>query len=824
MAEKTKDEDLLQLYDRFDYILHIDDGFMIIDIGRWILWGIISLLVMFNNFVEGAVHKIVGVKGFYESPVMQDIMDVITPLVMGLFVISIFVLGFQFMLNKIEKREEVVLNVLLAVSVVLVIPILITQMHGLLGYGVGYTSQLSPSLSGTIVQSNVADLKYYMDKKFVVDDGEKNKYIGSEDTPPLPQSKFSTSKGTTDFTYGNKLKKSKPDIEITETIDIQEDDGSFPWTTATWVKNLKNENRVAYDFMLKKRQPTGDGDKYGVVELHKNAIPATKIGREAYYRWHVNWGTIIFTLGVTSFALGITVIKVGRMMFDIAFTQFFGMFVAVTDLTGGQRTKKVLLELLNSFGVLFIMVFIMQLFIFYANWVNSLRAEIGFLPVILLLIAGAWAMIDAPDIVQRMMGIDAGLRSGYGALMGAYASVGLASKGAQGTKNLATGAMSKGAGIAGLMSGAGKGIKGNKTPTPKMPNSKIGKDGKDTGLDKGLGQDTTKDERSRLKENNAKNDEQRKKQDIPNSSQSLSAKDKDGNAIQKEGIDQIPSNLKDADGNHLGSSNIDVDHVSKKDVGAIPSSNNENKKGKAKNIAKNKLQKANAIKDAGKGEIPHGYSQKPSGFIVPNDASNITDNIPDNSLGGQDSPIGGGGQVEQGGSTVDAMAGQIQQISQQMDGMQHAVQGYGGQGGVFTGSGMFHRMRSSFNRGQTTGMAMTSGVGRVTSSTGNTVKNVAKGGYNATVGTVRAVAHPKQAMSYAGVKMYNLQTSTAQATEDIVETVKSVGGSGVNKVSSGFSNTVKQVKTPLGHTQTKNVGEKTIRTKRNIKKNNDIRG
>ena len=79
------------------------------------------------------------------------------------------------------------------------------------------------------------------------------------------------------------------------------------------------------------------------------------------------------------------------------------------------------MEMLNTFVVIFIMTMLLQLFILFVNWTNGLKAEIGMLGVILLMIAGAWALIDAPDIVQRMLGIDAGLRNGWQAMMGTYA-------------------------------------------------------------------------------------------------------------------------------------------------------------------------------------------------------------------------------------------------------------------------------------------------------------------------------------------------------------------------------------------------------------------
>src|SRR5699024_6714871 len=100
----------------------------------------------------------------------------------------------------------------------------------------------------------------------------------------------------------------------------------------------------------------------------------------------------------------------------------FAMFTAATDLTGGQRLKKVLVEIASTFAVIFVMMVLLRMFIIYAQWANDMEQHIGIIGTILLLIAGAWALIDAPDIVQRLLGIDAGLRSGWQAMMGGYAA------------------------------------------------------------------------------------------------------------------------------------------------------------------------------------------------------------------------------------------------------------------------------------------------------------------------------------------------------------------------------------------------------------------
>lgn len=441
---KTSDEQLIKLHKQMEYILHLDHGWFIQDFIRLIGAGAVFSLAWLNSFIEGIIDKIITLNDFYSSGPIQEFMEVARPVVWGVFFIALFVLGFQFMLNKIEKRNEVVINVILALCVIVVIPDLMVNMGKVTNLGVEQINPENKKLANELVKSNVADVLYYAESNFKF----SSKKDGDEYLPPKPMSKEDSQIGTTDFTYANRLsEKSLPYLPITQKLDFHEDEAKvLKWKTKNWVKDLKDRNPPqAYEALKTQSISTGYGDDFNIVELEKNAVPSTKMGRESYYRYHVNWGVLIFSLLVTTLALVITVIKIGRSIFDLAFHQIFGMFIAATDLTGGQRTKKVLVEIMNTFAIIFIMTMLLKLFILYSTWANGLKGSIGGVGVLLLLIAGAWALIDAPDIVQRMLGIDAGLRSGYQAMLGAYAGAKLAGTG---TKAVGKG-IEKGLGLAG---------------------------------------------------------------------------------------------------------------------------------------------------------------------------------------------------------------------------------------------------------------------------------------------------------------------------------------------------------------------------------------
>ncbi|MCT6922816.1 pLS20_p028 family conjugation system transmembrane protein [Metasolibacillus sp.] len=417
------DQEIIEKHKILDSILHLNDGFMWQDVLRAFGGFIVSALSWFNRTIETIVTKFITLNDFYKTGAVGAFMDNARPFIWVVFFVALVVLGFQFMFNKIEKRNEVLLNIVMALCFIVIIPDLMSNIQKIVGAGIEEIKPKNESLASNMIKSNVADLLYYAEKNFEFANGTSR---GDANTPPRPFNKDNNT-GTPDYTFANRLSATH-DLKIpyTQKLDLHDDDG---WIfKADWVKGLSKSSK---DVLSHKSVPTGVGKGYQVEELAKNKIRGTEIGRETYYRYHVNWFTLIMTLLITNFALAITAIKIGRSIFDLAFHQIFGVFIAASDLTGGQRTKKVLIEILNTFVVMAVMIALIQLFILFVTWANSWRYEVGTLGVIILLIAGAWALIDAPDIVQRQLGIDAGLRNGWQAMMGAYAASKVASGGAK---------------------------------------------------------------------------------------------------------------------------------------------------------------------------------------------------------------------------------------------------------------------------------------------------------------------------------------------------------------------------------------------------------
>src|SRR5699024_8997491 len=164
-------------------------------------------------------------------------------------------------LNKIEKRNEVVLNVLLSVGVIVVLPHLMSLLEDTLKLSLDYVDE--GSLSDGILKRNIADVKYYVDTDFNYANGLVDDEVrGNEDLLPHPPHANSKDIGTTDYYYANRL--SYPDtIDITEKLDVQADSGWFTWTTEDWVNDLSQEGE---DFLTHRYEATGYEDGMTVKE------------------------------------------------------------------------------------------------------------------------------------------------------------------------------------------------------------------------------------------------------------------------------------------------------------------------------------------------------------------------------------------------------------------------------------------------------------------------------------------------------------------------------------------------------------------------------
>lgn len=185
---------------------------------------------------------------------------------------------------------------------------------------------------------------------------------------------------------------------------------------------------------------------------------------DSLYYYHIDfWSTFVLMIAVT-ICLIFSGIKIATTLFEIMFSQLITPFIIATDLNGSGRAKKAIQNMLLSNIILMIVVILLRIYIAVIWGVKASEYGDNFAVMLIVIIAGAKFVIDGPEILTKLFGIDAGVKSGAATMMainqsmqmGSYATMGLARAGS----SVVHGAGSVAKHTAGSAAGAVKGFAG----------------------------------------------------------------------------------------------------------------------------------------------------------------------------------------------------------------------------------------------------------------------------------------------------------------------------------------------------------------------------
>ncbi|PFZ05916.1 hypothetical protein COL60_22305 [Bacillus pseudomycoides] len=179
---------------------------------------------------------------------------------------------------------------------------------------------------------------------------------------------------------------------------------------------------------------------------------------DKYYRWDWEFWKIASSLFVIGMTLLFTAIKLGKLCFELAFSYILANLVAPADVANGQKTKHILMNILNAFLIMIMIFLSLKLYLIGMNYIHE---NVNGIAYVVALICLSLAVVDGPVICERLFGIDAGLKNGWEVVAGGYAlgkglskaTSNMASKAGGMFKRAGSGALQVGAGAAGMASG-----------------------------------------------------------------------------------------------------------------------------------------------------------------------------------------------------------------------------------------------------------------------------------------------------------------------------------------------------------------------------------
>lgn len=408
---------------------------------RFLGWWLVRGLCWLVTTVESAVTTLLTHLDFFSSSDVglqaekSGLFKTFLPVFWALLIVGVIIFGFLLMTNRIKKKADIPINLILTVVVVLGMPTILGTLTTVVS-GAYDAFMDNESIVYGIVRDNVTD-HVYIDAN-----GFSEKAIEQKNTLP---------------------------------------DGEVPQVIIDPVELAKNKQMTNGKVYKNRLQY----DSTGGVSLTK-FVDKSMFGdmfSAYYYRYKIGWFTIFLSLLALLFALVFTAIKVAMLIFNIAYNGIFMMFVAPLDISSGQRTKAVLNEIINIFATLICIMYSFKLYTIAMTWAADTFTELA---AVFAQIGFSLAMIKGPDIVQRVLGIHAGVgnefqqaagmmymassigRAGAGMILGAGRVIGAAGKAVAGAG--IAGAAAAGVAKSGISNAFGSRHSGNSAATPGNAN------------------------------------------------------------------------------------------------------------------------------------------------------------------------------------------------------------------------------------------------------------------------------------------------------------------------------------------------------------------
>lgn len=387
------DSDLITKLQEYEDVLQISS--MVNDALRSMGWIFVRGLSVLIDGLESITDQILLTNTFFNNDQVVEFVLTIQPFLYVLLAGSFLFTGYLLIFQKKFERESFLINLFITLLILGLLSPTMSRIQefsdeAIAEIGTDSLYNGEASLSESILKRNVHDLIEHDSKNFDAATGESLNAIPTELID---------------------------NIRINEIFDKNNYDLSA------------TGNKLAESYIL------WNGKETSLGKLDQGGV---EWNNQYYYRYQPNWLTIFVTLGIMGFTLFSIAYKLARLSFELAFNYVLAILVAPADLHSGQKTKKVIQSILNTFLVIVLIFVSIKL---YTIGTAYLAETLDGFAYLIALIAFSVALIDGPNMVERLFGIDAGLKRGWGVALGAYAAgKGVTSAGAHAVSKVASSA------------------------------------------------------------------------------------------------------------------------------------------------------------------------------------------------------------------------------------------------------------------------------------------------------------------------------------------------------------------------------------------------
>lgn len=408
MAAGYSDEELIKIYT--DYSDLFKQNNLVSNAFRSLGCGVLSLLVVIADGASGLFEKSFGMIDFTKYQPVQDFISDWQVVWVALLCAAIGWLGINLVFNS-DKNPKIATNICVAILVVTSMTWMVSQMNTLLTKGIR-NEILGTTTTNTVyatLGNNVHDLRYI---DSVVGLGN----LGSKNADGVTYAKAGTP-------MNKKIWKALKINEIVNPDDVKDESKDI-------VENYKTDI------------PTEDGKVKSMVSECYDGVAWTDLLNTYYYRYEIDWLESFLEIISIAIIYLFFSYKVVRTLYEVVFSEILAMLYS-PNLTNGQKTIKILDGIKDSYIIMLLSLVSVRLYMIAIEYISGKNWN-GFTKGMFLLFI-AFAVIDGPNLVQRITGLDAGLSDGMQKVMSAYYAGGMIAGAARGAGHIASG-VAKGAG------------------------------------------------------------------------------------------------------------------------------------------------------------------------------------------------------------------------------------------------------------------------------------------------------------------------------------------------------------------------------------------
>lgn len=362
------------LIDNLDYFSVSD---IISSVFRSLLWMIVKGLAWLTDFCQEFYSKCFEFLDFTTSESVQSFMEEMKLVVVLVLTISIMLIGYKLIFRP-QKKPSVITNLFIGMFVLISFTYIMTTINSGMIYSKNYIMNSyggSGSAANQIISQNLTDL-YYVDAKI----GLKNM-----DESNIPHAALTDQ-----------------NVKMLQFNEVA--DGDSDLVSSDEAKDILKK-KVIYN--PKSSADTGQ-DEYAI----SNFVDFLSI-KGGYYRYHLSSFFVILSLLSLVIVFLVMGYKVFKLVWELVTVQFLSIIFS-GEIFSGQAMKKLLDFVKNLYVVMFYTIVSIKLYLIASEYINVTFSS-GIAAMMLLCLA--FAVIDGPNVIEKILGIDAGLNQGMSKLL-----------------------------------------------------------------------------------------------------------------------------------------------------------------------------------------------------------------------------------------------------------------------------------------------------------------------------------------------------------------------------------------------------------------------